>query len=247
MLRETINADSNLVDDSFRAGLEHSFFRNIQDTISKENNFEPVYNFSLDDDEAKSIKKDDFNDYQKEKENMRGNLLSTKSSCKEDPQNLPLKGLQGSNSHVFFSGYFGEKKEDGRQDGNYNINSNGPLQTNPFAFNETDHNKKSFNRMGLAGNSQGNLEMINVNARIMNHNNMNFGNFNGSFLSSTTSNGNLNRSTHSSSRINTNQNSFNDLVKSVSIANFSTNKSKKSKILYIKLIYLFHNFRNFVY
>jgi hypothetical protein len=224
MLREINNTDSNIIDDSFRAGLEHSFFRNIQDNITKENNFEPVDNFSLDDDETKSIKKLDFNDYQKDKENIIGNLLSTKSSYKEDPQNLALQRLQGSNSHVFFSGYFGEKKEDGRGDGNYNNYGNVQLLTNPFAFNEADHFKKSFPRLGK---SNAPLEMINVHTRIMNHHHVNF---NGSFLTHSMSNANLNRSSTSNSKIATNQNSFNDLVKSVSIANFQTNKSKKSKI-----------------
>jgi hypothetical protein len=245
MISHNPNTDSYLIDDSFRAGLEHSFFRHIQENISKENNFEGEDNFTLDDDEAKSIKREDFNDHPKNKENIISNLLSTKSSFKEDPQNLALQKLQGSNSHVFFSGYFGEKKEDARQEGFNSSHRYAPLLTNPFAFNEADHQKKTFtsNRMGFNTNTNTNtnnnshLEMINVNARIMNGNHSNFGNFNGSFISSSnlTSNSNLNRSSTSTTKINTNQNSFNDLVKSVSIANFSTSKPKKSKI-YLNII-----------
>jgi len=223
MIRDNNHVNTCSIDDSFRAGLEHSFFQNIQENIVKENNYEPVYNFSLDDDDAKSINKDEFNDHQSNKENLRGGLLSTKSTCKDESQNTTMPKLLASNSHVFFSGYFGERKDDARGD---NLSSLGNAQhtTNPFAFNEIDHRKKPFGK--LQNSFQ--VEMINVHTKILNNNHTN--NFNGSILNSSCSNGNVARSNMSASRYGNNSNSFNDLVKSVSISSFATSRNKKSKL-----------------
>jgi hypothetical protein len=236
MIRNNNYAEICSIEDSFRAGLEHSFFQNIHENIAKENNFEPVDNFSLNDDEAKSINREDFNDHQNDKENIRGGLLSTKSTCKEESQNLAIPKLLASNSHIFFSGYFGERKEDHRGDHLTNF-GNDPQLTNPFAFNETDNYRKPF---GKIQNSNAQVEMINVHTKILSNHHLN--NFNGSLLSSSSSNGNLLRSNILSSRNATNSNSFNELVKSVSISNFTTNRNKKSKIK----IFI-HFIRNFVY
>jgi hypothetical protein len=230
MTRETQNTDVNSIDDSFRAGLEHSFFRNIQDNITKENNFEPVYNFSLEDDEIKSVKREDFNDHNIKVDKFTGELLSSKLTPKEESKNFVQK-LQSSNSHLFYSGYFGEKKEDVKAvDGNFSNFRNQNQPTNPFMFNESENIKKAF--ASARGNITSNqVELINIHTKVLNNSLGNSQHFNGSFLSASMSNSNLNRS--NISKYPNSTNSFNDLVKSVSISNLSASKNKKSKTIFI--------------
>jgi len=230
MTRETYNTDVNSIDDSFRAGLEHSFFRNIQDNITKENTFEPVYNFSLEDDEIKSDKKEDFNDHNIMGDKFKGEPLSTKLTPKEESNNFAAQKLLSPNSHLFFSGYFGEKKEDAKADANFANFRNQNEPTNPFVFNESDNTNRAF--ATARGNINSNrVELINIHPKVLNNSLANSQQFNGSFLTTSMSNSNLNRSNFSKYPSNTN--SFNDLVKSVSISNFSGSKNKKSKNILI--------------
>lgn len=200
---------------------EHSFFRNLNQAINEQNSYDPVMNFNLNDNNEIKAKggEDKFsnNNY----ENMK--MMSTKSSLKDASF---TNTIQGSNSDLLFSGYFGQRHDQNNFNDNHFMSKNDKA-INPFPTIEEEktHKNKSFlsNDSFLPCSKRQRLDHGKDR-------------FNGTSFFNTSTSSNFNKST----TFNKTSTSFNDLVKSVSLSSFDhssnySNPKKKSKKLFLTL------------
>lgn len=225
-LFENVN-DNMSNNEEMKEALQYSFFKkNLQN--STEASFCHVINFDIDDEwqdrEGFSKKREEFNDQKL----INDNHLSTKSTRKSDDNYWTGNIVQGSESEILFSGYFGQKVG---YESKTEMMNNFFKSTNPFPEEEKtlrDTRGRMENDMGKFKQSSRDKSselMKTCQSKILTNKSKLDGNhtsnFNGFYLSTNLISG-INMTPSASCA------SFNDLVKNVSLSN--TNKKKKSKL-----------------
>jgi hypothetical protein len=221
----------NTNDDAYRSALQHSFFKSLENDLTNVDPIQPVQDFEICEVNLNSNEKnnymecnDNFNDHKND------GLLSTRSTKKNDNSNYLVPG---STSDYLFSGFFGQRdKNDERSERREMMSNNFYTVTKPFPMAEDERKYTKTTENETTNSVYENLKP-NILAKKMK---VNDENFNGSFFSTssmikTTRNigsSNNNNSIINNSTFSSNTNSFNDLVKSVSLSNL--NKKKKSNI-----------------
>jgi hypothetical protein len=203
----------------YLTALQHSFFKKVEDNPQQIESMLPVKNFDpLGENDRLNFptKNGEFNDlYIKSGDN----LLSTMSTRKSENMNNKSSYEPGSGFNCLYSGFFGQKNEDVMSQAAQNFYT----VTKPFPMAEDEKKSDCYKKDCML--SPG-LDISNYNlgnkrqkAEICDFN----GSFIDNFSSGKINSGNVNNISSYSNC----SDSFNDLVKSVSLSNL---KKKKSKI-----------------